>query len=71
MALNLQEVCTMKNIKWRFLILAVLAGLSMIGVGISLGQNNMIGTIIFVVLLIAIFGIGFTMKRKMANDGEL
>ncbi|MFS8630647.1 MAG: YlaF family protein, partial [Bacillales bacterium] len=60
----------MKNIKWRFLILAVLAGLSMIGVGISLGQNNMIGTIIFVVLLIAIFGIGFTMKRKMANDGE-
>lgn len=61
----------MKNIKWRFFILAILAGLSMVGAGIFLGQNNVFGTVVCIVLLIAIFGIGFSMKRKMVKNGEL
>lgn len=61
----------MKQIKWRFLLLAIAAGGSMLGTGISIGQRSLTGTIISIILLVVIFGLGFSMKKKMINNGEL
>lgn len=61
----------MKQIKWRFLLLAIAAGGSMLGMGISMGQKSLTGAIISIMLLLVIFGFGFSMKKKMINNGEL
>lgn len=61
----------MKQIKWRFLLLAIAAGGSMLGIGISMGQKSLTGAIISIMLLLVIFGFGFSMKKKMINNGEL
>jgi hypothetical protein len=61
----------MKGIKWIFLIFAILAAASMMGIGIELAEKSMIGTISCVIALIIIMGFGFKTKKKMRENGEL
>ncbi len=61
----------MQTIKWRFLLLAIFAGILIVATGISLGQGSLAGTLISTGLLIAVFGFGFSMKKKMIKNGEL
>ncbi|APH05398.1 YlaF family protein [Bacillus weihaiensis] len=61
----------MKQGKWIFLLLASLAAISMIGIGISVGERSMIGIILSIIFLIAIMGTGFVMKKRMRENGIL
>lgn len=54
----------MKQIQWKFLIIAILAVLSLIGLGISIGQQNLFNIILSIICFIVFMGIGFTLKRK-------
>jgi hypothetical protein len=58
----------LKQIKWLFLVLAVIAASCMIGVGIAVAQRSMIGIISFIVATVACFGIGFTLKSKLLKN---
>lgn len=61
----------MKNVKWNFLILSILAAFSIIGIGIFLAERSPFGMIASFLILIVIMGFGFTLKKKMREEGKL
>jgi hypothetical protein len=61
----------MKQIKWGFLLLAILATVSTMGIGVAISEKNILGAFVAVVLLISCMGYGFTLKKKMRENGEL
>lgn len=61
----------MKQIKWEFLIYAILSAASIIGIGVSIAEQSVAGTIGSIIVLILIMGLGFKRKRKMRENGEL
>lgn len=61
----------MKQIKWRFLFLSIAATISVMGIGVAIGEKSILGAIIAIVILVLCMGYGFTMKKKMRENGEL
>jgi amino acid permease len=61
----------MKQIKLVFLIYAILAAASIMGIGVAIAAESIIGTIACIVALIIIMGLGFSRKRKMRENGQL
>lgn len=58
----------MNGVKWNFLILAIIAALSIIGLGIFFAEENTLGLIISFVLFCASMIFGFTLKRKSSSQ---
>lgn len=58
----------MEQIKWPFLLLALGAAVSLIGVGIAIGQGSLGGTGVFLVLFLLIMGAGFMKKKKIRGN---
>ncbi|WP_100330781.1 YlaF family protein [Bacillus xiapuensis] len=61
----------MKEIKWIFVLFAVAAASCMIGMGIAIGEESLIGFISCVIALVAVMGFGFSAKAKMRRAGKL
>lgn len=61
----------MKNVKWPLLVYAILAAVSIMGIGIAISEKSIIGAIGCFVAIIVIMGMGFKTKRKMRENGEL
>ncbi|MBM7716762.1 YlaF family protein [Siminovitchia sp. FSL H7-0308] len=61
----------MTGIKWNFLCLAILAAFSIVGMGISLGVQSMLGMLICLIILVSVMGYGFKMKKKLREAGRL
>ncbi|MFZ7942152.1 MULTISPECIES: YlaF family protein [Bacillaceae] len=61
----------MKNIKWSLLFYAILAASFIMGIGIAIGEQSLIGAIGCIFALIVIMGMGFKTKRKMRENGEI
>ncbi|KMJ58484.1 hypothetical protein AB685_11410 [Bacillus sp. LL01] len=61
----------MRNIKWIFIVYAVLAAVSLGLVGIAIGERNTIGMVLAFILFGAVMGLGFKTKRKMRENGQL
>ncbi|MDT2047491.1 YlaF family protein [Priestia flexa] len=61
----------MKNIKWVFVLYAMLATFSIMAIGIFIGEGSAIGVIGSLVVLVAIMGFGFTTKKKMREKNQL
>lgn len=55
----------MKQIKWSFLLLALLATSCIVGVGISVGLRSIVGVIICSLATVFCFGAGFSLKKKL------
>ncbi|ULT58443.1 YlaF family protein [Neobacillus drentensis] len=61
----------MNNVKWPLLIYAILAAVSIVGIGISISEHSVIGGVGCIAAVIVIMGMGFKTKRKMRQNGEL
>lgn len=61
----------MKEIKWIFVFFAVAAAACMIGMGIAIGEQSILGLFLCIVALIAVMGFGFSTKAKMRRAGKL
>jgi len=60
-----------KEIKWIFVLFAIAAAACMIGMGVAIGEESIIGLIACIVALIAVMGLGFSTKAKMRRAGKL
>jgi hypothetical protein len=58
-------------IQWPFLGFAVLATVCMIGIGIAIGEQSILGAVLSIILLLAVMGFGFSYKAKMRRAGKL
>lgn len=58
----------MKQIKWLFLLFAILAAACMVGIGISIAERSVIGIILCILATVAVFGIGFSSKKKLLGN---
>ncbi|MEH7108012.1 YlaF family protein [Bacillus sp. JJ1764] len=61
----------MKQIKWVLLIYAVMAAAAIMGIGVAIAEESILGIIGCILALISIMGLGFTTKKKMRERGEL
>jgi hypothetical protein len=61
----------MKKIKWVFVVYAILAAMSIMGIGVAIGEKSIIGVIGSILALIVIMGFGFKTKAKFRASGEL
>lgn len=61
----------MEKIKWIFVVYAVLAASSIMGIGISIGEKSILGAVVSIILVVFIMGMGFKTKAKMRANGEL
>lgn len=61
----------MKEIKWIFVIYSVLAAVSIIGIGVAIGERSIVGIISCIIAVVLIMGFGFKMKKKMREEGQL
>ena len=59
------------KIKWNFLVLSILATISIGSIGVSIAEKSWIGIVVAIVLLCAIMGFGFSMKKKLREAGKL
>ncbi|WP_324611604.1 YlaF family protein [Bacillus massiliglaciei] len=59
------------NIKWDFLLLAVLATIAIGSIGVFIAVKSWIGALAAVALIIFIMGFGFTRKKKLRESGKL
>lgn len=59
------------KIKWNFLILAFCAVISIMGIGVAIGERSLIGIFACILLLCGIMGYGFMQKKKIRERGEL
>ena len=59
------------KIKWNFLVLAILATIAIGSIGVSIAEKSWIGIVVAIVLLCAIMGFGFSMKKKIREAGKL
>ncbi|PLT34342.1 YlaF family protein [Bacillus sp. V5-8f] len=59
----------MKEVRWNFLLLAILAAASMAWTGIAIGEGSAIGIMLSILALFIIMGYGFTKKRKLREKG--
>lgn len=61
----------MGQIKWTFLLLAILSAVCMMSIGISIGLRSIIGLVVSFVALLLFMGIGFRKKKKMSESQKL
>ncbi|MEC2308316.1 YlaF family protein [Bacillus atrophaeus] len=61
----------MKKIKWVLLLFAFAAVFSIMLIGVSIAEKSALGIIGSILLVCAIMGSGFTLKRKMREQGLL
>jgi hypothetical protein len=61
----------MKQIKWIFVVFAVLAAVSIMGIGVAIGEESILGVIGSILALVLIMGFGFKTKAKLRNNGQL
>ncbi|APA02534.1 MULTISPECIES: YlaF family protein [Bacillus] len=61
----------MKKLNWLLLLFAFAAVFSMMLIGVSIAEKSAWGIIGSIVLVIAIMGSGFTVKKKMREQGLL
>ncbi|MFJ7638741.1 YlaF family protein [Peribacillus sp. NPDC097264] len=59
------------NIKWNFLILAILATASIGSIGIFIAIKSILGIVAAIVVLCGIMGYGFSQKKKLREAGKL
>jgi hypothetical protein len=58
----------MEQLQYRFLILAVIAVIFMIGIGIMIAEKSSIGIIACIIGLLVTMGYGFATKRKLRKE---
>jgi arginine exporter protein ArgO len=61
----------MKQIKWPFLFLALLATISIMGIGIAIAERSILGIFASILSIVFVMGIGFKTKKKMRENGKL
>ncbi|MEC1521004.1 YlaF family protein [Neobacillus niacini] len=61
----------MKQIKWVFIVFAVLAAASIMGIGVAIGEKSILGVIGSILVLIVVMGFGFKTKAKYRANGQL
>ncbi|WP_191276956.1 YlaF family protein [Neobacillus kokaensis] len=61
----------MMQIKWSLLLYAILAAVSIMGIGVAIAEKSLIGIAGCIIVLIAIMGMGFKTKKKLRERGEL
>ncbi len=61
----------MKQIKWPLFFFAMLATVSIMGIGIAIGERSILGIIACIVGLVFVMGFGFKTKKKMRDNGKL
>ncbi|WP_243290846.1 DUF5325 family protein [Bacillus sp. FJAT-47783] len=61
----------MSNGKGFFLLLATLGALFIVFIGFSIGAKSIVGLIFSVIGVVAIFGVGFSYKKKLREKGLL
>lgn len=61
----------LKEIKWPFLALAIVATLCIMGIGIAVAEESIIGILTAIITLIIVMGFGFKTKKKMRENGTL
>jgi len=59
------------DIKWNFLVLALLAVICISGIGIAIAEKSITIAAICVIALTVIMGYGFTQKKKLREQGKL
>ncbi len=50
---------------------AVLATISIMAIGVFIGEQSILGILLAIVALIIIMGLGFTKKKQLRERGEL
>jgi hypothetical protein len=58
----------MKQIKWVFLLFAIMTAACMIGIGIAIAEKSIIGILLCIIGTVASFGLGFSLKRKLLSN---
>ncbi|MGG1242766.1 YlaF family protein [Bacillus cabrialesii] len=61
----------MKKMNWLLLLFAFTAVFSMMLIGVFIAEKSAIGIIASIVLVCAVMGGGFTVKKKMREQGLL
>jgi hypothetical protein len=61
----------MKQIKWIFVFYAILATVGIMGIGVAIGEESILGIIGSIMALILVMGFGFKTKAKFRANGEL
>lgn len=61
----------MKQVKWFFLVLAILSAASIAGIGVAIAAESIEGIVGCILALIIIMGVGFSRKAKLRGKGEL
>lgn len=61
----------MKQIKWIFLVYAILSAASIAGIGVAIAEESLKGTAGCVIALMIIMGLGFSKKRKLQKNEDL
>ncbi|MCM3690024.1 YlaF family protein [Neobacillus niacini] len=61
----------MKQIKWIFVLYAILATVSIMGIGVAIGEESILGIIGSIIVLVLVMGLGFITKAKFRANGDL
>lgn len=61
----------MKQIKWIFVLYAILATVSIMGIGVAIGEESILGVLFSILALILVMGFGFKTKAKLRASGKL
>lgn len=61
----------MKQVKWIFVLYAILATVSIMGIGVAIGEESILGIIGSIMALVLVMGLGFQTKAKFRANGEL
>ncbi|MGM0844446.1 MAG: YlaF family protein [Bacillota bacterium] len=61
----------MKNIKWIFVLYAVLAAACIMAVGIAVSEKSLFLAALSVTVLVFVMGFGFKTKKKYREEGKL
>ncbi|WP_243385218.1 DUF5325 family protein [Bacillus kexueae] len=61
----------MKKEKVVLLLFAFLAAFCMVLIGFAIGAKSLVGIILSIVAVIAVFGFGFSYKKKLREKGLL
>jgi hypothetical protein len=61
----------MGTIKWPLLFLAIAAAVCIMGLGVAIGEESLLGAAASIAATILTMGFGFKLKKKLRESGEL